>query len=55
MHKSIVKFHKTFENRDIKIAQVNSILSTKSINLKLITLILFGAVLGSVVILTSLN
>ena len=31
-----------FENRDIKIFRVNSILISKSINLQLFTLILFG-------------
>ena len=31
-----------FENRGIKIARVNSIFITKSINLKLFTLILYG-------------
>ena len=38
----MVEFSKKFENRDIKIARVNSILITKSINLQLITLILYG-------------
>ena len=38
----MVEFLRKFENRDIKIARVNSILTTKSINLQLFTLILYG-------------
>ena len=38
----MVKFLRKFENRGIKIAQVNSILITKSINLQLFTFILYG-------------
>ena len=45
----MIKFLKKFENPNIKIAQVNLILVIKSINLQLITLILYG--LGSVVTL----
>ena len=41
MRKSIIEFFR-FENRGIKIAQVNSILIPKSINLQLYTLILYG-------------
>ena len=37
----MVEFLRKFENRDIKIARVNSILITKSINLHLFTLILY--------------
>ena len=38
----MVEFFRKFENRGIKIAQVKSILITKSINLQLFTLILSG-------------
>ena len=38
----MVEFLIQFEKRDIKIARVNSILITKSINLQLFTLILYG-------------
>ena len=38
----MVKFLRKFENRRIKIVRVNSILITKSINLQLFTLILYG-------------
>ena len=38
----MIEFLRKFENRGIKIALVNSILLTKSINLQLITLILHG-------------
>ena len=38
----MVEFLRKFENRGIKIAQVNSILITKSVNLLLFTLILYG-------------
>ena len=38
----MVEFFRKFENRDIKIDRVNSILITKSINLQLFTLILYG-------------
>ena len=38
----IVEFHREFENRGIEICRVNSILITKSINLQLFTLILYG-------------
>ena len=38
----MIKFLRKFENCDIKIALVNSILITKSINLQLFTLILYG-------------
>ena len=48
----MVEFRRKLENRGIKIAWVNSILISKSINLQLFTLILY--VLGSVV-MTSLN
>ena len=41
MRKWMIKFLRKFENRGIKIAQVNSIL-TKSINLQLFTIILQG-------------
>ena len=37
-----VEFLKKFENRGIKIAQVNSILITIPINLQLFSLILYG-------------
>ena len=39
MRQWMVEFLRIFENRGIKIAQVNSMLITKSINLQLITLI----------------
>ena len=42
MQKWMVEFIRKFENRGIKIARVNSILTTKSINLQLFTLILYG-------------
>ena len=38
----MIEFLRTFENRGFKIAPVNTILITKSINLKLFTLILYG-------------
>ena len=38
----MVEFQQKFENRGIKIALVNWILTTKSINLQLFTLILYG-------------
>ena len=38
----MLEFLKKIENRGIKIARVNSILITKSINLELFTLILYG-------------
>ena len=38
----MVKFLRKFENLGIKIAQVNSILITKSIKLQLFTLVLYG-------------
>ena len=38
----MVKFLRKFENRGIKIARVNLILITKSINLQLFTLIFYG-------------
>ena len=37
-----VDFHRKFENHNIKITPVNSILITKSNNLQLLTLILYG-------------
>ena len=37
----MIEFDTKFDNRCIKIAQVNSILITKSINLQLFTLILY--------------
>ena len=40
MRKLMVEFHGKFKNRGIKIALVNSIIITKSINLQLFTLIL---------------
>ena len=40
--KCMVEFLRKLENRVIKIVRVNSILLTKSINLQLITLILYG-------------
>ena len=39
----MVEFLGKYENRDIKIASVNWIFITKSINLQLFTLILYGA------------
>ena len=42
MQKFMVQFISKFENRGIKIAQVNSIRITKSINLQLFTVILHG-------------
>ena len=42
MRKLLIEFLIKFENHDIKIARVNSILMTKSINLQFFTLILFG-------------
>ena len=42
MQKWIVEFLRKFENRGIKIARVNWIFITKSINLQLFTLILYG-------------
>ena len=42
MRKWMVEFIRKFDNRGIKIARVNSILITKSINLALVTLILYG-------------
>ena len=42
MQKFMVKFLRKFENHGIKIAEVNSILINKSINLHLFTLILYG-------------
>ena len=38
----MIEFLRKFENRGIKIARVNAILITKSINLLLCTLILYG-------------
>ena len=38
----MIEFSEKFEKRAIKIARFNSILITKSINLQLFTLILFG-------------
>ena len=38
----MIEFLRKFENRSIKIARVNSILITKSVNLQLFTLILYG-------------
>ena len=38
----MVEYLRKFENRGIKIARGNSILITKSINLRLFTLILYG-------------
>ena len=38
----MIEFRRKFENRGIKIAPVISILITKSINLQLFTLILYG-------------
>ena len=38
----MIEFLWKFENRSIKIARVNSILITKSINLQLFALILYG-------------
>ena len=38
----MIEFLRKFENRGIKIARVNSILITKSINLQFLTLILYG-------------
>ena len=48
IRKWTIKFFRKFENRGIKIARVNSILITKSINLPLFTLILYGVVGGPV-------
>ena len=42
MQKWMIEFLRKFENCDIKIARVNSILITKSINLQLFTLIIYG-------------
>ena len=42
MPKYIVEFLRKFENRGIKIARINSILNTKSIDFQLFTLILYG-------------
>ena len=42
MRKWIVEFLIKFENLGIKIARVNTILITKSLNLQLFTLILYG-------------
>ena len=42
MRKWTIKFLRKFENHSIKIAGVNLILITKSINLQLFTFILFG-------------
>ena len=42
MRKWMIEFLRKFENRGIKIARVSSILITKSINLQLFTLILYG-------------
>ena len=42
MRKWMIEFLRTFENRAIKIARVNSILITKYINLQLFTSILNG-------------
>ena len=49
----MIEFFRKFENRGIRIARVNSILNTKSIDLQLFTLILFG-VFGPVM-MTSLK
>ena len=38
----MVEFLQKFENHDIKIVRVNSILITKSLHLQLFTLILYG-------------
>ena len=53
VRKLTVECLRKFENRDIKIAPVNSIFITKYINLQFFTLIC--SALGSVVMLTSLN
>ena len=42
VRKWMVEFLRKFENRDIKIAQIDTILITKSITLHLFTLLLFG-------------
>ena len=42
MRKWVIEFLRVFENGSIKIARVNSIIITKSINLQLFTLILDG-------------
>ena len=38
----MIEFPRKFENRGIKIARVNSILITKSMNLQLFTVMLYG-------------
>ena len=42
MRKLMIEFLRKFENRGIKIARVNSIHITKSFNLQLFTLIVYG-------------
>ena len=42
MRRWVVEFIRKFENRGIKISRVYSILVTKSIDLRLFTLILYG-------------
>ena len=42
MRKWMIEFLRKFENRDIKISRVNSILITKSVTLQLFTLIFYG-------------
>ena len=54
MRKWKVEFLRNFENRGIKIARVNAILITKSLNLQLFTYI-FVRCWGSIVMSTSLN
>ena len=51
MRKWMIESFKKIKNRGIKIARVNSILISKSINLQLFTLI--WTVLGSVVIMVA--
>ena len=41
MRKLMIEILRKFENRSIKIAQVNSIINTKSINLQSVTIILY--------------
>ena len=55
MRKWMVQFLRKFENRGTKIARVNSILITKSINLQLFSLILYGVRSSLIVMLPSLN
>ena len=42
MRKSMIEVFRKSENRSIKIARVNSIIMTKSMNLQLFILILYG-------------